>query len=200
MRPSKTRTRLRVILWTGWPHKTLARVQPEHLQLARQTAYVTPRRKGKGTKGRWLPLLPSAVAALKQFHQDDCYGPFSHSSMHKAFRLALAKLNAHRKALNLPALKVRPYDFRHSFGTMVAERQTDDRALQELMLHSRAEQSRRYTERATAKRVMDAIAAVAGTSTASAHSGVARGQKAPQVGREQTAKQEKKPRKGGAPA
>lgn len=169
MEPSQTRARLFVILWTGWPHAQLKRLKPEHLDLKRARAYVTPRRKGKGTAGRWLPLLPQAVAALKDFIAWDCFTPtidgklrpFSHSAMHSSFARALAKLNAHRARLKLPPLDVRPYDLRHTFGTWLAERITDDRALQELMLHSRAEQTRRYTERATAERVVNAIRQVA---------------------------------------
>jgi integrase len=171
MEPCQTRARLFVILWTGWPHAQLKRLKPEHLDLKNGRAYLTPRRKGKGTKGKWLPLLPQAVAALKEFIAWECFTPydekkkrlvpFSHSAMHSAFARALEKLNAHRAALGLPELSVRPYDLRHTFGTWLADRLTDDRAIQELMLHSRPEQTRRYTERATAERVARAVRQVA---------------------------------------
>lgn len=164
MEPSKTRARLRVILTTGWPHAQVKRLKPEHLDLERGRAYVTPRRKGKGRKGSWLPLLPSAVVALKEFVQWEAFGPFSHSAMHKSFRLALGKLNARRKTQKLPALAVRPYDLRHSYGTFIAHRITDERALQELMMHSRPEQTRRYTDQATMGRVERAMAELRGES------------------------------------
>jgi integrase len=161
MEPSKTRARLRVILTTGWPHAQLKRLKPEHLDLERGRAYVTPRRKGKGRKGSWLPLLPSAVVALKDFVAWDGFGKdWSHSAMHKSFRLALGKLNAIRKERKQPPLDVHPYDLRHSFGTWLAHRITDERALQELMMHSRPEQTRRYTEQATVGRVERAVAAL----------------------------------------
>jgi integrase len=160
MEPSKTRARLRVILTTGWPHAQVKRLKPEHLELDRGRAYVTPRRKGKGRRGAWLPLLPAAVAALKDFVKWDCFGTFSHSAMHKSFRLALGKLNARRKEHKRPALKIRPYDARHSFGTWLAHRITDERAIQELMMHSRVEQTRRYTEQATAGRIERALAGI----------------------------------------
>ena len=168
MRPSKTRARLRVILWTGWPHAQLQRLKPAHLDLAKGMAYVTPRRKGRGRAGVWLPLLPGAVVALREFDKWDCWTPldketgkpvpFSQSAMHSAFLRAVAKFNARRARFNKPPIQIRPYDLRHTFGTMLAERLTDERAIQELMLHSRAEQTRRYTEAATAKRVADAVA------------------------------------------
>lgn len=171
MRPSQTRARLRVILWTGWPHAQLKRLKHEHLDLVHQRAYVTPRRKGKGKSGAWLPLLPGAVTALKDFITWDCFTktepktgkpkPFSNSAMHSAFARALAKLNARRIEHGHPPIKAHPYDLRHSFGTMVAERTTDERALQELLMHSRAEQSRRYTERATQRRVASAVDIIA---------------------------------------
>lgn len=169
MRPSKTRARLRVILWTGWPHAQLQRLKPAHLDLAHAKAFVTPRRKGKGRKGVWLGLLPGAVIALKDFVTWDCFTPivdgkpkpFSPSAMHSSFERALDKFNARRARHGHPPLDVRPYDCRHSFGTMVAERTTDERALQELMLHSSAAQGRRYTERATERRVATALEQVA---------------------------------------
>jgi integrase len=161
MRPSKTRARLRVILWTGWPHAQLQRLKPAHLDLARGRAYVTPRRKGKGRAGAWLPLLPGAVVALKAFVQWDCFGEFSTSAMHTRFVHALGKFNARRARHGHPPLDVHPYDLRHSFGTMIAEKTTDDRALQHLMMHSSAAQSLRYTQRATERRVATAVEQVA---------------------------------------
>jgi len=157
MRPSKTRTRLRVLAWTGWPHKQIGQLKPEHLDLKRGRAYVTPRRKGGGTQGVWLPLVPGAIVALTAFHQEDCHGTFSASSMRHAFLLALAKLNTHREALKLRPITARPYDLRHSFGTWLAMQTHDERVVQTLMLHGTAEQSRRYTEAATTPRVDAAI-------------------------------------------
>jgi integrase len=159
MAPSKTRARLRVILCTGWPHAQLKRLKPEHLDLTRGRAFVTPRRKGKGRAGTWLPLLPAAVDALREFIKWDCFGDeWSHTAMGTMFARAQKKLNAHRAKLGLPAVSVRPYDIRHTFGTALARRITDERALQELMLHSRPEQTRRYTEAATHDRIERALA------------------------------------------
>lgn len=160
---SRTRARLRVILATGWPHAQIERLQPAHLDLTHARAYVTPRRKGKGRKGVWLPLLPEAVAALTEFVQLDCFTKkgqpaFSRGSMRKSFRVALAKLNARRTVYGHLPLEMRVYDLRHTFGTALAHRITDERALQELMMHSTTEQTRRYTEAATQGRVERALA------------------------------------------
>jgi integrase len=161
MRPSPNRCRLRVMLWTGWPHAQIARLKPEHLDLKHARAYVTPRRKGAGRKGVWLPLLPGAVIALREFIALDCFGPFGTSATHSKWDRAQAKFNARRARHGHPPVDIRPYDLRHSFGTMVAERTTDDRAIQELMMHSSVAQTRRYTERATEQRVASAIRKVA---------------------------------------
>jgi integrase len=169
MGESKTRARLRVMLWTGLPHRQLTQLRPEHVDLKHARVWITPRRKGKNARqvraGRWMPLLPGAVAALREFHTLDCYCAegkrFSNSSIHSAFARALAKLNAHRAKLGLPAVTMRPYDLRHSFGTMLAERVKDDRAIQELMLHSDIRMTRRYTEAATSQRVASALASIA---------------------------------------
>jgi integrase len=175
MEPSKTRARLRVILTTGWPHAQVKRLKPEHLDLERGRAYVTPRRKGKGRKGAWLPLLPSAVAALREFVKWDAFTsvnskgepqPWSHSAMHKSWRLALGKLNARRKAQKLPPLKIRPYDLRHTAITWLANQITDERALQEFAMHSRIEQTRHYSEAATAGRLERAFAGLMKTKVA----------------------------------
>jgi integrase len=174
MRPSQTRARLMVILTTGWPHAQLKRLRPEHLKLEQARAYVTPRRKGKGRKGAWLPLLPAAVKALREFQQWDCFSKvdekgklktFSHNAMYVCFARALAKLNAHRAKLELPPLDIRPYDLRHTFGTWLAHRLTDERAIQELMMHSRPEQTRRYTEAATQGRLERAMVQLAASSS-----------------------------------
>lgn len=153
MRPSRTRARLRVMTWTGWPHKTLGRVKETHVDFTRQRAWVTRRRKGRGHPAAWLPLLPGAIIALKDLQKHDGFGPFSKSSLYKSFELALGKYNAHRKRFGHAAIEIRPYDIRHSFGTWIADHLEDDRVLNALMQHSRPEQSRRYTKRATERRL-----------------------------------------------
>lgn len=197
MPPSKTRARLRVIATTGWPHAQLKRLKPTHLDLRNARAFVTPRRKGKGYRGGWLPLLPSAVDALREFVAWDCFTPlnkqgepvpFSNGSMFASWRRALKKLNAHRAKLELPALAVRPYDIRHSALTWLAHRITDERALQMLALHSRVEQTRRYTDAATEGRMERAIQSLTDLHPLASRS-VERAGTGVELGREEAAKQ-----------
>lgn len=145
----KCRARASVIAWTGWPHAILKQVQPDDLDLKARRAFVNRRRKGKGAAARWLPLLPEAVRALRAFHRVGAYGPFSNSSFHKRVTAA-----------STPHGKIRPYDLRHFFGTLIATITRDERAVQELMLLSTVEQARRYTAAATDPRVQAAVAEV----------------------------------------
>lgn len=149
---TKCRARIRVIAWTGWPHAVLKRIQPSDLHLHRSMAFVPARRKGQGAPARWLPLLPEAVAALRAFKKADAFGPFSNSSLHKRFKKV-------RDRLKLP--HVRPYDFRHFFGTLIATITRDERAVQDLMLLETVEMARRYTKAATDPRTQAAVADVA---------------------------------------
>lgn len=149
LRPTKSRARLKVIAWTGWPHAIVKQLTPIDLDLKAGRAFVRRRRKGKGARARWLPLLPEAILALREFHARNAYGWFSNSSLHK-------RVTAFCRQRGLP--RVRPYDFRHFFGTLIATSTRDERAVQELMLLSTTVQARRYTEAATDPRVEAAIA------------------------------------------
>lgn len=144
----KCQARASVIAWTGWPHAILKHIAADDIDWKGQRAYVHGRRKGQGSPPRWVPLLPQAVAALKAFERADAYGHFSNSSFHAKFQTA-------RDALKLP--HVRPYDFRHFFGTLIATMTRDERAVQELMLLRTPAMARRYTEAATNPRTQAAV-------------------------------------------
>lgn len=150
----KCQARMEVIAWTGWPHAMLKGLQEsDREQWKTGKAFIARRKKGKGARARWLPLLPQAVAALKKFHRVDAYGAFSNSSLHKRVTATCQKLEiAH----------VRPYDFRHFFLTLIAVITRDERAVMELGLISSPEIARRYTEAATDPRVQAAVKQVAG--------------------------------------
>lgn len=167
MRPSKTRARLRVIAWTGWPHTQVANLKAEHLDLKHGQAFVTPRRKGRGHQADWLPLLPPAVTALKDFDKWDAYGTFSRSAMHSAFARAVGNYNAHRAQYDPPRRPIvaHPYDLRHSFGVLVAALFKDDQVVQRLMLHSNPLQTQRYIRAARAYRLAESVATLAIGST-----------------------------------
>jgi integrase len=157
MPPSKTRTRLRLIAWTGWPHAQVMKLKADDIDFAAARVRVSRRRKGKGVAGRWLPIvLPQTKTALEAFVRDDCFGDFSQPSMRKSLLLAAEKYRARYGR----TVTITPYHLRHSFGTLLALYIEDERALQELLLCS-LKQVRRYTAAATDPRVRSALEAVA---------------------------------------
>lgn len=138
---SKTKARLDVMAYTGLSPADLKRVRPEDLQLAGKvkTLYKRPRKKGRAIrepKGTTVPILPQAVRAFKRFAALNCWGGFSVSSLGKSFRRAC-------HALNLPAL--RPYDLRHSFGTLAFAQSGDEASTGRLLGHRDPRTTARYT-------------------------------------------------------
>lgn len=140
---------LAVAAWTGWPYAQILNLtKPDLSRLKKGVARVTPRKKGGGAEGRWLPLIPEAVKALKALKLPDDL---------QAFHRRVAWTIWRKGCLAAKVEPCRPYDLRHSFGTRIASVSPDARALQELMLHSTLEQSVRYTRAAGAIRAADAI-------------------------------------------
>lgn len=127
MPPSKTKARLMVMRYTGLPHKTLGRLTPADVDLKRHRVTLPGRKKGQGTQGRTLPLLPGAVAAFKEFRKWNAWGAFSASAMYKSVQLACGKIGAP---------KITPYQFRHTFGTDFLAATKDLRATQHALDHS----------------------------------------------------------------
>jgi integrase len=174
MAPSQTRARLELLRWAGWPPATIARLQPEDIRWD-DAVRLRPRRKGKGAKGVWLPLLPQAWDALREFKRLGCWGTFSTSSARTRFRKAarrarrtLARAYAERtidraaaRQLRAELLNVTPYMLRHSFGTLVAGTTKDDRAVQTLLQHADIRQTHRYTEATADPRAAAALERVA---------------------------------------
>lgn len=144
----KTHARLKVLLWTGWPASQLGRLKRDHVHWDAPSAYVTGRRKGMGAKGRWLPLLPQAVEALRAFDSANAWGPFSTSSVHSSLKRGC-------DAASVP--RFNPYALRHLFLTLVAQVVKDDRVVSELAMHSKLEMARRYTEQSVDPRLAAAL-------------------------------------------
>jgi integrase len=147
-----TRARLLVLLWTGWPAAQLMRLDPQDIHWREGTVTLTPRRKGQGTAARTLPLLPEALAALREVARLKAWGAFSTSSMHSMLAMACARVK-------VPTFH--PYALRHLFLTRVALASRDDRVVAELGLHSDPRQSRRYTEQSVDPRVAEGLRRVA---------------------------------------
>ena len=134
--------------YTGFPPATIKRLRPQDVRWDSGSVFVPGRRKGKGTKGQTIPLASSGLAALRRFDELECWGPFSTSSMWQSFQRACA-------TLGLAGL--RPYDFRHSFGTAVYAASGDLRATQQLLGHASRTATDRYTLAAVPERLRVAV-------------------------------------------
>lgn len=156
---SQTKARLTLMAWTGWPQRQIMQLEPAHIRW-NAAVYIQPRRKGHGAPGVWLPLLPKAWTALREFKRLGCWGPFSTSSMRKSLRLAAAHVRVHSRTsarLRAEVADVTPYQFRHSYGTLIAAITQDDRAVQVLLQHADIRQTHRYTRASVDPRVLAAI-------------------------------------------
>lgn len=169
---SELKIRLQVMAWTGMPPAQLLRLRPQHVDFAAARVYLQPRRKGKGSRGAWVTLMPPAVDALRAFAIAELWGrPWSRSSLRKSWcgairrtRTLLTKEAAEtgdRAVLEQFTLcvppKCRPYDLRHSFATEAYRLTGDLRVVADLLQHATLETTKRYTEGAVSERVAAAI-------------------------------------------
>lgn len=173
---SQTKARARVMAYTGLPPAQVMKIQPGDVDWQAGTLRVTPRRKGKGAKGRTIPLLPQAQDALRWFFACGATGPYSTSAFYKTWQTAQRRLVRELKrlavqqgqdphAISLP--RIRPYDLRHSFGTEAVRRSSNLLGVQTLMLHARISTTERYLKSALDHSAQDVIRKWGDTAAAS---------------------------------
>lgn len=144
LKPSVTKARLSVMAYTGIPHLTLALVRPEDVRWDVPAVYLHGRRKGKGTKGRMLPLRPEAVKAFRLMETWDAWGQSRADGGHpkRGWSSLNPAVGRACRALKIPV--IRSYDFRHSFGTAVYAASGDLHATGKLLGHSDSRLTARY--------------------------------------------------------
>lgn len=157
-RPSQTKARLRVIAYTGLSHAQLMRLTPSDVDLAHARLRPPARRKGRKIRraldkplSDWLPLIPPAVEAFREFDRLQCWGPFSTGSMWRAFQRACG-------VLKLDGL--RPYDFRHSYLSAIYHETRDLRVTGRFGSHRSERTTARYALGAINAHVAEAAARV----------------------------------------
>jgi integrase len=141
---SKTKARLKVQAYVGLPSKQVMLLREGDVNWQEPSVLVEGRRKGKGTHTTRLPLVPQAVAALREFFDAKAEGPFSTSSVRQSFRRAcrayvnqIAVKEPHEAQRLAAILKgVRPYDLRHSYLTLTYLASEDIHATQKMGQHS----------------------------------------------------------------
>jgi len=135
MRPSKTRARLKVMAWTGLPPAQIRLLTQADVDLEHGTVRVAPRRKGRGTEARMLPLLPQAVEAFREFAAVKAWGPFTSAPFAFSFQ---------RAARRIGLTGARPYDLRHAYGALLYEACHDQATVGRLLLHASPAMTARY--------------------------------------------------------
>ena len=169
-RGSRTRARLWVIATTGLPHAQLARLTPADVDWQGHRLYIAPRRKGEGVRGRWLPVTPRAIKALRHFAALDCWGDFCRPVMYRVFQRAAARLRTALAAEGVTLPHVRPYDLRHSYLSLVYAETGDLGAVAGAGLHSTLAMAQRYTLAAADARLALAVNRVAAVQSLPAES------------------------------
>lgn len=150
MPASRTKAILMVIAYTGIPPEDVRRISPQDVDLRRRIVAVHGRRKGSGTAGRLVPLLPEAVAAFKMMAREDAWGTCTNTTLRRSFRRGC-------KAIGLDPNAYTTYDLRHSFATEMLRRSGDLRATQILLDHSTPQLTIRYALAAGDPRVAKAL-------------------------------------------
>lgn len=138
----KTRARLRVMAATGLPHKQLMHLQPSDIDWAHSRVKIQARSKGHGAPARWLPLNKHARFALRAMAKTDAWGEFSSGAMRTMWQRALERLG-------LP-LTIRPYDVRHTAGTLLYQATGDLATVARLLGHADPRTASRYSMEAHA--------------------------------------------------
>ncbi len=157
MRDGKTKARLMVMAAVGIPPASLKRIRTQDVSIAARSVYVPGRLKGKGTRGRAVPLTEAGVVAFRLFLREDAFGTFDTSCLDRLFKSAC------RRVCDDGALdEVKAYDLRHSFGSLAYAKSGDIRATQLLLGHSSEKMTHRYTLAAVDVRMAAAILALDG--------------------------------------
>lgn len=153
--------RLRVMWRTGLSPAEIMRIQPGDLRLDDAAVYVRRRQKGKGSDGMLLPLTPEGVTALQTFAAHQAFGPFSTHAVYRGWALACRKIRERGDVdpqTDRLLAQARPYDLRHTFGTMVLQRTQDLKVTQELMRHRSSKTTKRYVRAAVPAHLRAAVA------------------------------------------
>lgn len=158
---NKAKIRLRVMAYTGLPPAQLARMEPRDLHLRAKALFARPRRKGAGVHGYTIKLTDAGVRELQQFVQHGCFGPFTARRLARTWARAIVRAKqtwAKQKRGAWPlADDARPYDLRHSYGTILQEQTGDLQATADMLMHASLSTTRRYTKGAVTPRMSAAV-------------------------------------------
>lgn len=155
---------LRVRAYTGFGPATLARLTAADVDLDRGTVRVSTRQKGGQVAGVVLPLIPQAVAAFRAVHTLALWQTRpSRQAVTVSWQRAVRRVSARYEAKGQPPLpRLRPYDLRHAFATLVLEATGGDlQATMHLLQHRDIETTLTYTRARVSVSAQDAARKVA---------------------------------------
>jgi site-specific recombinase XerC len=168
--PSKCKARLAVWAWTGQNPALLQQLTPEDVNWTTTPPqlYLQPRRKGEGVDAGWIPLLPQAVDALREFFARDAGGEWNKGVVLRGFKTAVKKTqrdlrreHRHQDATRLEGML--PRDLRHSIATALVEASGDVFGVAEYLRHADIKTTLRYTKGAASTRTQAVVAALGAT-------------------------------------
>lgn len=154
---SRTRARLGVMAFTGLRPEELRRVVPGDIDWKGRALYV---RTAKGGHAATLPLVPEAIAWLREFVAVGAFGGFTSAPMGVSLGRAVARVNLERLAAKQEPIAMRAYDMRHSFGTFWYTTTRDLKSTREAMRNT-LKMTERYVESAVSSVLLDGARVVA---------------------------------------
>jgi site-specific recombinase XerC len=171
-----SKLRLTVMAYAGLPHEQIKQIDPaQDIDWRLPALRSRARRKGKGAKAAWIPLLAPAVAALRALVDARALTRFSNSALHGAWQRACVRVIREQLVNGEPDVLphrveddgsivplVRPYDVRHSFATVALEHSRNVAGVQTLLQHAKTATTLRYARAALAPAARDVIDALAG--------------------------------------
>ena len=135
MTPGDERTICEIIAWTGLTHEQIRQLRPEHILWERNRIQTVGRRKGHTVDARVIPMLERGMDALWEFDRKNLYGKVDNNKVWRQVK---------RAAKEIGRPHIRPYDLRHSFGTLMYETSGDLEGTAFLLNHSNTATTRRY--------------------------------------------------------
>jgi integrase len=166
--PSRTKAFLSVEAFAPVTRAQLTRMKSADVDWEASTITIRKRKKGGGSYGQTLDVPPEGLAAFRLFDAANCWGRHpSKSSIWRTFTKArdraIAELRVTKPHLDLSrAVTMRPYDLRHSFGTL-AQRQSKDVTITAAYLsHAKGSKvTQRYAQSAVQEQLKATGAAIA---------------------------------------
>jgi integrase len=152
-RGSMTRARFEILAWTGMTPAQIKKLTPASFNL-KERWYISPQRRKGSRRPRHprplvkKPMTRDAQAAFARFVEVKAWGAFNTRSLRHTLERARRKveqdLRKERKDPKYVLPAMRPYDFRHSFGTELLRRTKNLPLVAEMLDHSSLQMTKRY--------------------------------------------------------